>query len=479
MRSTLRIATALSALLAVASPVLAQPASDGGAPPAPAAVASTDTPAPAPDPAEAAAAAAAAAATAAKDSWTKGRPIAMQYFRPADKRGLNVFETSKDPGVAFTGFKLDFNAGFTSQVQSLTHGNRADPVLVNNVNTNQLANIGFGFNNSTANFGLNAQLAPGIRVALTSYLSSRHHNETWVKDGYLQMDQSPIDFAPLKALMEIVTVRVGHFEINYGDAHFRRSDNGNAIYNPFVGNYIMDAFTTEIGGEVYLKTSSVVAMGSVTAGDLRGTVLSPGQRGPSYIGKLGFDRQLNTAVRVRLTGSMYKANKGMGNTLYGGDRAGSRFYYVMENTLATESAQPWSGLINPGFRNKVRALQLNPFVKVRGFEMFGVIEQAKGRATTEAFERTWKQYAVDGVYRFLADEKLFLGARYNRAQGGLVGVTGDAGAKRYELSGGWFITPSVMAKAEYLHQAYFGYPATSIKHGGQFKGMMLEGVIAF
>ena len=39
-------------------------------------------------------------------------------------------------------------------------------------------------------------------------------------------------------------------EINYGDAHFRRSDNGNAIYNPFVGNYIMDAFTTEIGGEV-------------------------------------------------------------------------------------------------------------------------------------------------------------------------------------------------------------------------------------
>ena len=52
--------------------------------------------------------------------------------------------------------------------------------------------------------------------------------------------------------MQIATLRVGHFEINYGDAHFRRTDNGNAIYNPFVGNYIMDAFTTEIGGEVYL-----------------------------------------------------------------------------------------------------------------------------------------------------------------------------------------------------------------------------------
>ena len=122
---------------------------------------------------------------------------------------------------------------------------------------------------------------------------------------------------------------------------------------------------------------------------------------------------------------------------------------------------------------------MTPVGKVRGFEMFGVIERAKGQATSEAFQRTWKQYAVDGVYRFLADEKLFVGARYNRAQGGLVGVTGDAGARRYELSGGWFITPSVMAKAEYLNQTYFGYPANSIRHGGQFKGMMLEGVIAF
>jgi hypothetical protein len=364
-------------------------------------------------------------------------------------------------------------------VQNLSHRNTAEPVVVNGVNTNQLQTIGFGFNNSTANLGLHAQLAPGIRVALTSYLSSRHHNETWVKDGYLQMDQSPIDFAPLKALMEIVTVRVGHMEINYGDAHFRRSDNGNAIYNPFVGNYIMDAFTTEIGGEVYLKAVNVIAMGSVTAGELRGTVLSPKQRGPSIIGKLGYDRQVNKDLRIRLTGSLYDAQKGMSNTLYGGDRAGSRFYYVMENTAATESAQPWSGLINPGFKNKVRAMQMNPFVKFRGLEMFGVVEQAKGQASTESSQRTWNQYAVDGVYRFLADEKLFVGARYNKAQGGIVGVTGDVGAKRYELSGGWFITPSVMAKAEYLKQTYFGYPANNIKNGGEFKGMMLEGVIAF
>src|SRR4029079_7408241 len=148
---------------------------------------------------------------------------------------------------------------------------------------------------------------PGIRVAMTSYLSSRHHNETWVKDGYIQVDESPIDFVPLKALMQFVTVRVGDFEINYGDTHFRRSDNGNALYNPFVGNYIMDAFTTEIGGEVYLKPGPSVAMAAITGGEIRGTVLTPGQRGPVYIGKLGYDKQMNKDFRLRLTGSMYKA----------------------------------------------------------------------------------------------------------------------------------------------------------------------------
>ena len=61
---------------------------------------------------------------------------------------------------------------------------------------------------------------------------------------------------------EIATIRVGHFEINYGDAHFRRSDNGNAMFNPFVGNYLMDAFTTEIGGEVYLRSKGVMLMGA-------------------------------------------------------------------------------------------------------------------------------------------------------------------------------------------------------------------------
>jgi hypothetical protein len=412
------------------------------------------------------------------ESWKKGRPMTIQYLRPADKRGLNMFETTKVPGAEFTGFRLDFGAAFTSQVQNLEHSTSALPNVVNGVNANQLADIGFGFNNSTANVSVHAQIAPGIRVQLTSYLSSRHHNETWVKDGYIQIDQSPIDFAPAKMLFEIVTLKVGHMEINYGDAHFRRSDNGNALYNPFVGNYIMDAFTTEIGGEAYLKTGPVIAMAAIMGGEIRGTVLTPGQRGPSYIGKLGFDRQMRDDLRVRLTGSMYTTKKALSNTLYGGDRAGSRYYWVMENTAATESANFTSGLINPGFRNKVTATQLNPFVKFRGAEVFGILERAEGKATTEATERVWKQYAIDAVYRFLPEEAAFVGVRFNRAEGDLVGMP-QVGADRWQIGGGWFVLPALLAKVEYVDQKYFGYPAANVRNGGRFKGLMLEGVVAF
>jgi hypothetical protein len=176
---------------------------------------------------------------------------------------------------------------------------------------------------------------------------------------------------------------------------------------------------------------------------------------------------------------MYKSDKSMSNTLFGGDRAGSRYYYVLENTAATESAQFTSGAINPGFKNKVTAFQVNPFVKMRGLEVFGIIERAKGKAVTEAADRTFDHYAVDTVYRFLPNEDAFVGLRYNRAEGQLAGLPDQVGARRWQLSAGWFLTPNVLMKAEYVNHTFFGYPATHIRHGGTFDGMMLEGVIGF
>ena len=468
--TSLRIATAFSALLLASSPAAAQQTARPAETP--------EVTAPAGDPKTGKKTEEKKEEETTDIKILKERQITMQHFRPVDRRGINMFETPKEPGVEYTGFKVDWNAAFTSQVQSLDHSNAAVPVVVNGANTNQLADIGFGFNNSTANLYLNAQLAKGIRVALTSYLSSRHHNETWVKDGYILVDASPLDIKPLNKLMEYVTLRVGHFEINYGDAHFRRTDNGNAIYNAFVGNYIMDAFTTEIGGEAYFRHKGFLAMASITGGELRGTVLTPEQRGPTFIGKLGFDRQVKPNLRVRLTGSMYRTDKSISNTLYGGDRAGSRYYYVLENSAATESAQFTSGNINPGFKNSVSAFQVNPFVKLGGLEVFGVLERSDGKAASETIERRFNQQAIDVVYRGLGDY-VFVGGRYNRVKGRLSGFTNDVEANRWQAAAGIFLTSGILMKAEYVTQEFKGYPVTHIRNGGKFHGMIFEGVVAF
>src|SRR5436190_10481104 len=250
--------------------------------------------------------------------------VEVQNYRPEDKRGINVFEAPKDESVAYDGFKLQWGAAFTQQFQGLDHSNTAAPRLVTTAgvttDANKLIRIGHGPNNATANIYLNGQLARGIRVAMTTYSSARHHQETWVKDGYLLVDASPLDWKPLNDIMKYVTVRAGHFEINYGDAHFRRSDNGNGIRNALVGNYIMDAFTTEVGGEVYVRANGFLLMGRMTGGESRGMITSPEKRANSYLMKAGYDKTFDSGFRFRLTGSEYATASSVSNTLFSGDR---------------------------------------------------------------------------------------------------------------------------------------------------------------
>jgi hypothetical protein len=51
--------------------------------------------------------------------------------------------------------------------------------------------------------------------------------------------------------------------------------------------------------------------------------------------------------------------------------------------------------------------------------------------------------------------------------------------KRSQVGGGWFLTPNVLTKIEYVNQKYLDFPTTDIRNGGQFKGFMVEGVVAF
>ena len=421
------------------------------------------------------------------------QPLTIQYLRAQDARGINVFEAPKEAGVEYTGFKLAWGAAFTQQFQGLTHENTADSVFVGavnplpgnsgsaaNTNRNRLMTIGNGFNNATANLYMHAQLAKGIRVQLTSYLSARHHNETWVKDGFIQIDESPIDLKVLNTLMKYATLKIGHFEVNYGDFHFRRTDNGHALYNPFVGNAIMDAFTTEVGAEAQLRHKGLMGIIAVTNGEIRGNIARPADRAPALMAKLGFDRQLTRDLRLRLTGSVRAQKSAISNTLYNGDRAGSRYYFVLENDKATEAANFTSGNINPGFSDKGNSYMINPFVKFHGLELFGMYESAKGRAAPDNTpEREVKQYMAEAVYRFLPGEKLYVGGRWNSVEGDLGGLNKAVTVTRSNVAAGWFITQSLELKGELVDQRYTGFARSDIRNGGRFKGFVIEAITAF
>ncbi len=174
---------------------------------------------------------------------------AIQYWRPYDQRGINVFETSKDDTVVYDGLKLRIGAGFTQGYQNLKHSNGLP-----STSPTKLYEMAGGFPLAQANFNIDVQLYDGVSLNLVSYMSSHHHNEFWVKGGYLQVDKVTfLNSEFMDNIWKNLTLKVGHMEVNYGDAHFRRSDGGQTMYNPWIENNIMDEFTTEIGAELYYK----------------------------------------------------------------------------------------------------------------------------------------------------------------------------------------------------------------------------------
>jgi hypothetical protein len=431
-------------------------------------------------------------------AYAYGQQPAIQYFRYYDKRGINVFETSKTDTIPYDGLKIRFGAGFTQGYQSLTHSNGLPA-------PSPLYEMGGGFPLAQANFNIDVQLYDGVSLNLVSYMSSHHHNEFWVKGGYLQIDK--VGFLKSEFfdnLWKNLTLKVGHMEVNYGDAHFRRSDGGHTLWNPWIENNIMDAFTTEIGAELYWKKDGFFIMGGYTDGEIQGNIAAPStpagaKRAPSFYGKVGFDKRLKENLRVRLTGSAVTTSSSISNTLFGGDRTGSNYQYVMENAPVTLTGNAFSGRFNPGFRDKLTSFVINPFVKFSGLEVFGTFEWASGLSSFENGEgtnyakvpdRAASQTAVEALYRFGKTEQFYVGARYIKVDATVSeGYTATAQGSRYDVTidrtsigAGWFITQNILLKGEYVTQNYGNFLPTGSNnrfYNGKFDGFVIQGAISF
>lgn len=437
--------------------------------------------------------------------------FASAQLRATDQTGINVFETPKTE-TEFKGPSIGLGGSIAMPYIALTHSNAVteqDPAK----NSQALFKNAANFALSQANLNINSYLADGITLQVSLYLASKHHNETWVKGGYVQFDKLP--FIPLSFVDEIMkytTIKVGQMDVNYGDAHFRRSDGGLAIYNPFMENYIMDEFATEIGAEADFNYNGIVAVAAITNGNLNPSLafidttkaankFANGLHNPSWIGKLGYDKQITDNFRARLTGSIYYTAGAGSNTLFGGDRTGSNYSAVMYNA-APGTGTAFNGRVNPALSDRVSTVMGNLFLKYKpldivSIESFSTYEVAKGGKASEELDRSATQMATDLVVRFGKNENFYVGGRYNTLSAEIAKSAAVApvapqtigqdlvpaytlGVSRIAISGGWYVTKNMLAKIEYSNQKYTGVPNVNyILNGAEFHGISAEAVISF
>ncbi|MBB3187492.1 hypothetical protein [Microbacter margulisiae] len=409
------------------------------------------------------------------------------------------FEQPKLNSNDFTKLKVHIGGDFALQYQDLQ--NVGSPIVsVNGVPTEVgFMPIGSGVNLPSANMVIKADVAPGMRVVLTTYLASRHHNDTWVKGGYLQMDALPfIKSDLLSEIMKYVTIKVGDMEVNYGDAHLRRSDNGNVTRNAFAENYIMEAFMTAPAAEFMFRNNGWIGMVGVTGGSMdpslvgfKNNTFVPYYMGEhlAFYGKVGFDKQFNKDFRLRFTVSPYLAEPNpQGGSLYNSDRAGARYYSILVpaqvvsgtapnqvlamNSTGTDITTNQSlGHWGPGMTYTDNSLMVNLFAAYQRAELFTTYEVASGTNVQNGPHYTYNQFAVEGIYHMGDKDQYYLGARYNEVSNQL-----SQSVNRVQLAAGWYLTKNILLKAEYVDQKYH-VPAYTANAG--FKGLMVESGISF
>ena len=81
---------------------------------------------------------------------------------------------------------------------------------------------------------------------------------------------------------------------------------------------------------------------------------------------------------------------------------------------------------------------------------------------------------ASGNYVYLqSDAGDYIGA------GATITYTQDVSIDRNALSAGWFVTPVLLMKGEYMKQNYYRFPARDIRNGGKIQGFVIEGVVSF
>jgi len=353
--------------------------------------------------------------------------------------------------------------------------------------SNTLPEIPVGFQSAVGNIFVNAKITDGLKVYFELYLSSKHH-EGYVMDreGYVYLSKLPEQYNifGINKIFRYVDLKAGAFEIDYGNWHLNRSDNGQVQNNPLIGNYIVDANTTEPGIEVIGHAGLFRGVVGVSTGTTTGDFKA--DRGFAVHGKLG----INIPKKLDVAASVYNVdhsgnptgypNHGSYSALYAGNRSGSRYSAVL-------GGGPEAGQLAIGKGQKVTAYQFDAAFTLNPVHIYGMYGNSKDADINGSDPGTpvseWNYFGGEAQWHL--SPVFYLAGRYNQANAKTIaGTSSNATVNRIQAGFGFWFTQEVLLKLEYVNQQYKDFPAgynglPDIAGNPSFSGVLSEFSVKF
>jgi len=320
-----------------------------------------------------------------------------------------------------------------------------------------------------------------------------HQSTTYGHEGYLTIHGIPgeaegIQF--LNGVFKYVDLKVGQYELQFGDAYLHRSFNANVKNNLLIGNFVMDPNMTPVAAEVRSKEDSKLIFLAGINGGVTSDSFAAGH-GTGYQAKIGYkpvDGLRVSASYFAVDHSKSPVTGGASATMWNGNRSGARYEGVLGNSPG----------VTPNILKKVSAYQFDVGYDGKchwgnAFSVYGnygkVKEDDQGAANSWVYSlatpvkppyytEQWSYYALQGSYNLT--KNFYLAARYSTARADTLSkaptastpanmtrnVPSDGHVDRIAAGFGYQMGKHVRVKAELVQQKYHDFAV-----GQNFNGL--------
>ena len=404
-------------------------------------------------------------------------PVSAQNIGPAEKATIQIAKTGN--------LEVFFGVETVGTLQAIDHEDAFNAAGA------ELPSIDPGFQTAWGNLEFGASYGENreIEMFFDLYLASRPHaSQTYGHQGYLLLHAVPENLSNLKILntvFDYIDIKAGHFQINWGDNYYHRSDNADVQRNPLIGNFVVDPEIASVGAEIYTEPNPFFnAMLGLTSGTTTENFVEG--RGTGVHGKIWG----NPIQPLRLAGSYMafdhsdnptQAAGGTSGQFFSGNRSGERYGGIFGGGGAPGQVLPQAGQDLTAWQADV-TWDSNP---IRVWVAYGnTIDKDINGSAPGSPEEEWDYYMAELRYQLTTN--MYAAARYSGTDASMIaGNPSDGTVARYQVGGGYWLNKFMLAKLEYVHQTYKDFSNGQVVSGVQawrnpkFSGPLLEVSFSF